>query len=291
VAPYRGVEAWVEVVAPDGTQAPHRLIDEQVTLGSAPTAGIPLVNAEDLLPEHMMIAPRPEGCWVSVAQGATTPLVANGRPVFGEVVPWGTELELGRHKLRFTNREPKLRRKKGQAVSSPVIGLLFVAIPLVAWLLLSDSEETIDLSGGGSPPALFEELPSCPQNADVAHEAREAELAARARAERYPFSAQDGIEAVKTFAIAESCFERIADRPAATRMAREREALVHRMESDYQVHRIRLDHALKYRRYEEARVEARALQGLLQHRQDSEFVRWLGLLERRLQLIIDGGGS
>lgn len=289
MAPYRGVQAWVEVVHPDGSASPHRLTEDQVTLGSSPTAGIPLVNADDLLPEHMMIAPRPEGCWISVAQNATTPATWNGRVIVGEVVPWGSELDLGRHKIRVTNREPKIRRKAGQAVSSPVIGLLFVAIPLVAWLLLSDSEETIDFSGGGDPPALFDAMPECPASGDIAHEAREAELAAGARAERYPFSAQDGIAAVRSYAIAASCFERLGNRGDATRMTRQREALATRMESDYQVHLIRLDHALKYQRLEDALVEATALRAMLDHKPDTEFHQWLVLLERRLQLVIDQG--
>jgi hypothetical protein len=291
VAPYRGVQAWVEVIAPDGSSTPYRLTEDQVTLGSSPTAGIPLVNADDLLPEHMMIAPRQGGCWISVAPNAPAPATINGRLIVGEDVPWGSELDVGRYRLRVTNREPKIRRKAGQAVSSPVIGLLFIAIPLVAWLLLSDDEQTMDFSSGGDPPALFDSMPECPSGGDTAHEAREAELAAGARAERYPFSSQDGIEAVRSYAIAASCFERVGNRRDATRMSRQREALVSRMESDYQVHLIRLDHALKNQRLEDALVEATALRAMLDHKPDSEFHQWLVLLERRLQLVIDQGWS
>ena len=49
---------------------------------------IPLPDARDLEPEHLLIAPRGEGCWVAIAQGAK--IQAKVRPigVAGHLGPW-----------------------------------------------------------------------------------------------------------------------------------------------------------------------------------------------------------
>ncbi len=59
------MDAWVEIVREDGTLERQRLEGERVTLGRSPAANVPIPDARDLEPEHLMIAPRSDGCWAT----------------------------------------------------------------------------------------------------------------------------------------------------------------------------------------------------------------------------------
>lgn len=287
------MEAWVEITRPDGTTERHRIEGEQVTVGRSPTAGIPLVNASDLEAEHLLVAPRPEGCWISVAEGAS-PATARGEIVRAQVVPWGTELRLGSVQLRVTDK-PTPTRSAGGQVSWPVLIAAFVGIPLAGWMLLSEPEGELPTEAGAPPPALFDPVGECSESGPGAlHVAREAAEGGSHKSERYPFAAQDGVQAVELYAIAQACYQAAGRSSDARRIRRERETLVQHIEEDYRTHRLRLERALRFQRWEDALREARALGALTVHRQGDPYVTWLMLLERRLQLIIDqrlGGGA
>lgn len=288
------MEAWVEITRPDGTMERHRIEGEQVTVGRSPTAGIPLVNADDLEPEHLLVAPRPDGCWVSVAEGAS-PATSRGRAVRAEVVPWGTELTVGSVELRVTDRPTPTRRASTGGVSWPVIIAAFIGLPLAGWLLLSDPVTEVPLEAGVPPPELFAAEASCDQGGSSAlHLAREAAEAASHRSERYPFDAQDGVAAVKLWGEAGACYDAAGRADDARRVERERRAMAQRLEEDYRTHRLRLERALEKERWDDALRESRALLSLTDHLQGDAYVTWLTLLERRLQLIVDsrvGGES
>jgi len=280
------MDAWVEVYRPDGTSERHRIEGEQATLGRSPTAGIPLVNSEELSPEHMLLAPRPDGCWVAVAEAAIGTAKVKGKVLTAAVVPWGTEIQVGNTKLRVTDKLTPI--KKGKGVGSPVMILLFVLLPLVGWMLLSDPEADFPIDPGAPPPELFDEPTACAETGDAAVTvARDAAEAGSHKAERYPFDAQDGVEAVGLYATAQACYETGGRRADSVRIRRDREALARRLEEDYHTHRLRLERALAFERFDDALPEARALNALLEHRQGDDYVTWLTLLERRLQLMMD----
>ncbi len=281
------MDAWVEITRPDGTMERHRIEGDRITVGRSPTAGIPLVNADDLEAEHVLLAPRPDGCWVAVAEGAS-PAIARGEPVQAAVVPWGTELRVGSVELRVTDKPTPTRKAGDGKVSWPVLIAAFVGLPLAGWLLLSEPEAELPMDAGAPPPALFDEPGDCRESGQSAlHRAREAAEAASHTSERYPFDAQDGVEAVRHYGVAQACYEAAAKRADAARIGRERQALVQRIDEDYRTHRLRLERALKFQRWDDALREARALDSLTAHRQGDPYVSWLVLLERRLQLIID----
>jgi len=279
------MDAWVEVSRPDGTLERHRIEGEQATLGRSPTAGIPLVNADDLQPEHMLLAPRPDGCWVAIAQGAKPPAIFHGKPLSAAVVPWGSEIEVGSVRIRVTDKLSPIKQD-GKSVSSPIMVIMFVAIPLVGWMLLSDPEVSLPVAPD-NPPELFDETAGCPAQGAPLHNAVEAAEAASHRSERYPFDAQDGIGAVGLYDVAQACFERAERGADARRMARERRVLARRINEDYRTHRLRLERALKFERFDDGLRESHALNALLVHKRGDVYVTWLILLERRLQLIMD----
>jgi hypothetical protein len=284
------MDSWLVVSRADGSTVRHAIEGEQATVGKSPTAGIPLVNCEELMDEHMLVAPRPDGCWVSVRHGAFPAVTLKGRTIEGEIVPWGSELMVGQVSILVTDKlSADIKKGKGdKQVSSPVMVLMFVLIPLVGWLLLSDPQASLPTGPEGAPPELFDEVTECPDSGSQAHHrAKEAAEAASHRAERYPFEAQDGVRAVQLYATAELCYTAAGESGDAARIRREKEALSQRLEEDYRTHRLRLERGLELERWDEALIEAKNLNDLLAHRRDSEYGQWMELLERRLQLMVD----
>ena len=88
------MDAWIEIVREDGTLERLRLEGEQVTVGRSPGAGVPIPDSRDLDPEHLMIAPRSDGCWVAVTKGASAPVRVRGEPFDHGMLAWGTEMEV-----------------------------------------------------------------------------------------------------------------------------------------------------------------------------------------------------
>lgn len=282
------MEAWVEIIRGDGSAERHRLEEDQVTIGRSPTAGIPLVSAEELQPEHVLLAPRPDGCWIAVAEGAEPLPMVHGEPLRQGMVPWGTELVLGPITLKVSDKPPPTRKEKQKSqVSAPVLILTLVMLPLLGWLLLSGPSEELPLDPDTPPPELFADVDaSCPGKGSALHTARRSAEAASHKSERYPFDAQDGVEAVGLYAEAQGCYAKAGRKADAKRMKRLRAALAEQIEEDYRTHKLRLERALEHGHFEDALVETRSLNELLAHT-DGPYEQWLSVLERRLQLRMD----
>jgi hypothetical protein len=283
------LDAWLEIIREDGTLERLRLEGERITVGRSPTATVPIPDARDLEPEHLMIAPRADGCWVAVAQGATVPVIVRGDPFQHGMLAWGTELSIANLKLRIADRLPK-EQKTGdeKPVSAPILIAFFIIIPLVGWLLLSDPDAGIDATPAAPPPSLFSEAVPCPtQGGTARHRADQDAEAAIAKSERYPFSSQDGVQAVRLYLRAEACYRSVGGTEEAQAMQREGQVMQRRIEEDYRTHRLRLERALEQTRLPDALLETRALIELLRHREGDPYLAWLRQLERQLQLHID----
>lgn len=278
------MDAYVEVLRPDGTAERHRIEGEQMTLGRSPAAGITVTGVDELEPEHLLVAPRPDGCWVAIAKGSRVGAVVRGSAFEHGLLAWGSEIEIGPIKLRVSNALPAT--VKDSKISTPVAVVALVAIAAAAWMLLSDASGDLPETAATAPP-LFAALPVCGVQAPAdLHNAREAAEAAAAKSERYVFSAQDGVTAVTLYAKAQVCFAQAGHAADAQRMQRERESLGQRIDEDYKTHRLRLERALRLGRFDDAAAEARALRALTRHL-TGPYVDWLTLLERRLQLLVD----
>lgn len=152
------------------------------------------------------------------------------------------------------------------------------------WLILLPDEARLAEMPPAAPPPLFAGAPdSCPE-ADpgaIAPRAREMAEAARAKSERYPFAARDGIRAVELYAAAASCFAAAGHDRDAERVTRERAALMAAIDDDYRAGRLELERATQYGRTREALAHVRRLLAMLAHL-DDPYVEWLSALERRL---------
>src|SRR5688500_9912655 len=198
------MEAYVEIQRSDGSTEKHRLEGDKITVGRSPAATITLASANELEPEHVLLAPRPDGCWVAVARGARVGASVKGKAFEQGMVPWGSAVEIGAYKLVLTDGPPKAEGT-GQK-TSPVAYVALVAIPLAAGMFLSEDESDLPDRPSAPPPSLFADPSPCPFTGPPAvHKARESAEAANAKAERYPFEAQDGVEAVALYGTASSC--------------------------------------------------------------------------------------
>ena len=283
------MDCWLEIIREDGTLERQRIEGERITLGRSPAAGIPIPDARDLEPEHLMIAPRADGCWVAVAQGARVPAIVRGQPFEHGMVAWGTEIEVASLKLRITDKLPK-EKKAGdeKPVSAPVLIAFFVIVPLVGWMLLGEGDAGIDATPAAPPPEIFAASVPCPTTGGPArHRADEDAEAAIAKSERYPFASQDGVEAVNLYMRSVSCYRAIGAEREARLMEREGNLMRRRIEEDYRHHRLRLERSLEHGRLPDALLETRALIELLRHQGDDPYITWLRQLARQLQLHID----
>lgn len=285
------MEAYVEIIREDGSLERHRIEGDQVTIGKSPTAGVPIPDGRELEPEHLLVAPRGEGCWVAVAQGAKTAARVRGEIFQHGMVSWGTEIELGSIKVRVTDSLPKEQKTSDQK-TSPIVMLGGVAAVLIlAWTLLRDpGGHGIETQAPSDPIQLFDAEVRCPSTgASALYGADQDAEAALAKSERYPFDAGDGVESVMLYRRAQACYAAVGQSEAAAVMQREGDWMQRRIEEDFTTHRLRLTRAMEQQRWPDALLETRALLALTRHRRHP-YVEWLVRNERRLQLLVDAGG-
>jgi hypothetical protein len=286
------MEAYVEIIREDGSLERHRIEGDQVTVGRSPTAGVPIPDGRDLEPEHLLIAPRGDGCWVAVAQGARVPAKVRGQIFQHGMLAWGTEIEIGSIRVRVTDSLPKEQKTRDQKVSPvTVIGGVAV-VGVLAWTMLSEPEGSgLEMEAPSDPVELFDQQVTCPTSgAQALYTADEDAEAALAKSERYPFDASDGVESVMLYRRAQACYAAVGQTQAAIRVQHEGDWMQRRIEEDYATHRLRLERAMEQQRWADALLEIRALLALTRHR-DHPYVQWLIRNERRLALMVDHGGG
>lgn len=249
---------------------------ERALIGSAAHCEVRLEPAF-AAPEHLEVT----------AQGGVVMVTTRGGPppmIDGAVCPMGV-LRAGGHlalgPVRMTvelidTRPPKQRS----------LWPVFAAIPLVltvfAFAVMRSAGVNVD-PPIPEAPALFPEAPP-PTCAPVSAEQRlvladDTLRVAVAKRERSPFVPRDGVEAVHAFQSAAACFKEVdhaADADAATRDAASLQA---RLEADYRLGRVRLEHAYRVHNAAAAKRELRVLIPLLSGR-DVAYTEWLRALDR-----------
>jgi hypothetical protein len=279
------MEAWIEITTLDGLREFHPLADDQITLGRSARAGIAVVNQDELQPEHLLLAPQRQGCWVAVAQGVTPVPMVNGEPHLRGLLPWGTTVELGELVLRFTDRPPRQSAEQKRSLS-PMTVLVPVLLGAAAWLFLSAPVQSAQMGPRGTPPTLFTDSYECPVPAEQAlPRAREEAESASRKSERYPFDPRDGIESVLRWGVAETCYAIGGSRDDAQRVAALRTDMERRILEDYGTRQLSLQRALEHGRYRVAWSQAHLLNAMVAHLEEAtDYTSSLVLLERQLRL-------
>lgn len=286
------MEAFVEIIREDGSLERTRIEGDQITIGRSPTAGIPLPDQRDLEPEHLLVAPRGDGCWVACNQDAQATAKVNGQPFQHGMVAWGTTLEVGGLKIRVTDKLPK--EVKDAKQTSPIVLIGGVAAVLILlWSLGGDNGPGLETRPPTEPVALFGVEEVCPTSgAAVLRQADLFSEIALAKSERYPFDPSDGVESVRLYRRSQACYAVSGVEDAATQMQLEADFMQRRVEEDYSAHRLRLERALAARRYEDALFETEAILAILRREdQTSAYIRWLTQTKRHLELLVTPGGG
>lgn len=281
------MEAFVEIIREDGSLERTRIEGDQITVGRSPTAGIPLPDLRALEPEHLLIAPRAEGCWIACNQDARVPATIQGQPFQHGMVAWGTEVEVAGIKVRVTDKLPK--EVKGDKQTSPIVLLGGIAIVLILlWSLGGESGPGLETRPPAEPVALFASAETCPASGSTV--LRQADLLAEialAKSERYPFDPSDGVESVRRYRQAQACYAAASQTSAAAEMQAEADFMQRRVEEDYAAHRLRLERALAHQRHEDALFETQAILAILRREDPNHpYIQWLTRTKRHLELLV-----
>lgn len=174
------------------------------------------------------------------------------------------------------------QKKKKEDNPAVILGLVAV-FAVVAYFLMSEEEAAFAPPPEQTPELFSNEPVSCPR-ADVvqavAYGQEQMDLA-NGKRERMPFSVTDGVEAVKLYDVAASCFRlgqvasSAADAEEAGRTLRDD------LNNDFRARRFRLAYTLKVQDYPLARDDLKVLLAMTRGKK-GPFVDWLTMTLKQL---------
>jgi hypothetical protein len=226
---------------------------------------------------------------------ATKPIARDNLPSLDGVAAmegtWGTGSTLRIGDVSMTIELVSLGMQKAK----PPVWALFVAIPAIALTAVGIAlARPVDR---GLPPV--PEAPvligpkegKCP---DLAPEqktalANEKLRVALAKRERSPFAPQEGYEAVLLFEGAAACFRATGDGEQAKDADDAADLLRVKLEEDYRVRRVRLEHAYRTHQVHAAKRELVVLVPMTAHRK-GPYTEWLAAVDRAATLEIQDQG-
>ena len=239
-------------------------------------------------PEHVAVIGTPNGVQLTTCKGASPPLLGGAACVSG---PWhaGVVLSVGHTQLMVE----AVDLATGHRTRSPWWAL--APIPFAAALAVFFATRT---APAGSPPIpaaptlLDAPITECPAPVSPTLPGLAAERArvGFSKRERSPFSPTDAVEAVRLLETASACY-RAASLPEPERdAANAAKTLRGRLDEEYPVRRIRVEHAAKVGDAVSAKRELEVLLPLMSHRPGA-YYEWLQSLDRYATASIEAHGS
>ncbi len=274
---------FIELILANGQTRSYEPEGAHVVVGSSPSADVVIKEAPEIAPMHLLLAPRRAGVWVSPARDAPVAPTLIGRVLANELIPWGSEIDVGSICLRLREQAPaaEARSRKGNKKNRQLLFTVLLVMGSAA-MLLGDEQDEVP-STDAPPPALFESLPAqCPDPEHAVDRGRDLEQRGRAKAERYLFSVEDGIGAVSMLHAAERCYLAANDSDAAKRTGMAREELEARIADDYLLQRMELEHLRDTKQWKRVMSASRQMQRFVAHVGGS-YQSWLVQLERYAQ--------
>jgi hypothetical protein len=278
---------------PDGTRQELSVDSATALIGSGAHCEVRLPS-EDAAIEQLRLSLDAAGVFGQV-QSLERSVTLNDVPfVEGRLLP-GSSLNIGRVELTVSVTEAVVARSQATKTRDPgrsaTFALAALGFPLGFYLLLSQRAADTALPTEVQPPPLFAEpsgtqCPEAEQKAALAI-AREERRRAEIARERAPFSGQDAVSAVVAFRRSAACFELAEAREQANDSVSQAEVLERNVETEFHVHRVRLERLLATKSYEEARTEVRLLLSYV-GRHGSSYANWLLSLDRQIQLKFSG---
>jgi hypothetical protein len=183
----------------------------------------------------------------------------------------------------------------GMAKAKPPIWALFVVIPAVALTAVGIAlARPVDRALPPIPEAPVLIGPKDARCPDVAADqkpvlANEKLRVALAMRERSPFAPRDGYEAVALFETAAACFRESDDAEQAKDADDAAEVLRVKLDEDYRLRRVRLEHAYTTHQVHAAKRELNVLIPMTAHRK-GPYTEWLAAVDRAATLEIQDRG-
>ena len=283
----------VSVRYPDGTRQQLTVDAATALIGSGSHCEIRL-PPEDAAVEQLRLSLDAAGIFGQV-RSMERGVTLNGVPFVEGRLLQDSLIAIGRVELTVSVLETLVSRgqtKKQQASGkSALYALALLALPLGFYLVLSQHDTGSALPNEVEPPPLFASagVTRCPEAERGAALAVASEVRQRAETarERAPFSGQDAVNAVVAFRRAAACFVLADSAEQADGSRRQADALERAVETEFHVHRVRLERALATKSYEDARTEVRLLLSYV-GRHSGAYANWLLSLDRQIELKFSG---
>lgn len=283
----------ISVRYPDGTRQKLTIDSSTALIGSGAHCEVRL-PPEDAAVEQLRLSNDAAGVFGQV-RSLERSVTLNGVPfVEGRLLP-GSVLAVGRVELTVSVFETLVARgqtkQKRDSSRSASYALAILGFPLGFYLLLSQQNGDAALPTEVQPPPLFAAVSAiqCPEaehDAALAVATEERRRAETAR-ERAPFSGQDAVNAVVAFRRSAACFALADSGDRSNESVRQADALERDVQTEFHVHRVRLERALATKSYEEARTEVRLLLSYI-GRRSGAYANWLLSLDRQIELKFSG---
>ena len=272
--------AYLRVTRADGSSDTLSIPDGEAIVGRSANVPLSFPTERELDLQHVLLVSRgTEGCWLSVAEGVTMPVLVAGKPYASGLVSWGTEFQIG--KLRF-----KLLDRVETASDKPKIHPLIVVAAVVilggfGWQQYKKRAGAIVKPSSLEAPALFSDDVECPRAFRSAQGVARLTRFAQDRGDRYAYDPNDGVRGVERYKQVVKCNEALGRKNDALEAAADMKRLVDRIEGDYAASRLRLGTAMKSRNWKAAVTETEKLLRLTAHLKDDPYVQWLRSANRQ----------
>ncbi|MFZ5896385.1 MAG: FHA domain-containing protein [Myxococcota bacterium] len=285
-------ERSLEVVVHQGEQLLLKLSVESgsALIGSGGHCDVRL-PPDHVAVEQLLLEVQPGGLFAE-ARAREPQVTVDGVPFQrGRVLP-DRDFRIGAITIRAQLTDAKVQKKVEQAVRPRVLLLAALVVPVAAFMSFAPQSAEADTDYKPAPPLFPSATPECSEpNESAASNAVDAWLRdAEGRHERAPFSAEDGVAAVRLYRSAASCLEKFGRGDEAAPLREGADGLARHLERDFHVHRVRLARSLGADDVEAARHEIALLRGYLPRGQ-SEFALWLDYLDRKLGLRSSSKGA
>jgi hypothetical protein len=267
-----------------------RLDANRVLIGSEAHCDVRL-RADEAAPEQAVV--QVNGQVVQVTARTLSPgLTLDGKRATRGTVASGGTLGLGRVTIRiWVDRGGGA----GATRNASLFARPLVVLPCAGALLALGALLFLTPGAAGKKKPEVPELwtktsASCPTSnaGEALATASEKRALAEAKAQRHPFIAREGVDAVQLYRVAAECASLGGDREEARALLASADVLRKAIDVDFRVRRLRLEYSLKIGDKRTAESEAAMLRGLLRS-DDSPYVRWLATLERKLAASNRGG--
>ena len=241
--------------------------------------------------EHVVLTAEGEGMVARlIAKGA--PATVDGKSFRQAHLADGSRIRIGEIELIYRTSAAARSSKRKRA---PSFALLLAVLFVPAVLFVAAHARSNDAFGPPDkvPAPLGDVTTQCPAETreQALALAREKDASAQAKRQRWKFHTRDGVEAVVLFEVGAACHLAGGDAEGAASSGLLARAMRAGVLQEFQVYRVRLERALDRNDARVALAQIKYLRDMLFTRDiDDEYVRWLTIMQRKLEAKVSREG-